>query len=110
MRAAPDADGGVVVTVADTGIGMNLAEIDVALEPFRQVDNAMSRRYEGTGLGLPLAKQLTELHGGTLEIVSQPGVGTTVRMHLPRARVLGDPELTGTAHLLAAAAGRPERE
>ncbi|MBV8168352.1 MAG: two-component sensor histidine kinase, partial [Alphaproteobacteria bacterium] len=110
VRAAPDADGGVVVTVVDTGIGMNLAEIDVALEPFRQVDNAMSRRYEGTGLGLPLAKQLTELHGGTLEIVSQPGLGTTVRMHLPRTRVLGEPELTSTARLLAATAGRAERD
>jgi signal transduction histidine kinase len=105
VRAAPDADGGVVITVTDTGIGMSTAEIDVALEPFRQVDNPMSRRYEGTGLGLPLAKQLTELHGGVLEILSHPGVGTTVRVHLPRSRVLNQPDLMTNARLLAQAAG-----
>jgi signal transduction histidine kinase/HAMP domain-containing protein len=73
----------VVVQIADTGIGMSAADIEVALTPFGQVDNRLERKYEGTGLGLPLAKSLIELHGGKLEIESAPGVGTTVRIHFP---------------------------
>ena len=64
-------------------IGMTAAEIQTALVPFRQVDNSHSRKYQGTGLGLPLAKGLIELHGGTLDITSAPGVGTTMRVLLP---------------------------
>ncbi len=97
VRAAPDADLGVTITIADTGIGMTAQEIEVALEPFRQVDNAMSRRYEGSGLGLPLAKQLTELHDGTLEITSEPNAGTTARVRLPRRRVLRQIDLVNQA-------------
>jgi signal transduction histidine kinase len=96
-RAAPDAEGGVTVTFADSGIGMTPQDIQVALQPFRQVDNAMSRRYEGTGLGLPLAKQLTELHGGVLEITSEPEVGTTARVRLPASRVLRQVDLATEA-------------
>jgi len=96
-RASPGADDGVTITIADTGIGMTAQEIVIALEPFRQVDNAMSRRYEGSGLGLPLAKQLTELHGGTLELTSEPGVGTTVRVRLPHRRVLRQADLVTEA-------------
>ena len=111
-RAAPDAEGGVTVTIADTGIGMSAADIEVALEPFRQVDNAMSRRYEGTGLGLPLAKQLTELHGGALDIESEPGVGTTARVRLPARRVLRQIDLVAEAQSarLRATSGRLDRE
>ena len=112
-RAAPDAEGGVTITIADTGIGMSPQEIVVALEPFRQVDNAMSRRYEGSGLGLPLAKQLTELHGGQLELISEPGTGTTARVRLPHSRVLRQSDLVAEAkdaRLLAATVGRVERE
>src|SRR5258706_5664909 len=107
-RAAPDADGGVAITIADTGIGMTAQEIVVALEPFRQVDNAMTRRYEGSGLGLPLAKQLVELHGGQLELTSAPGAGTTTRVRLPQRRVLRQVDLvTGAqeARVLAKAGG-----
>ena len=81
-------DGGVVLAVADTGIGMRPEEIGLALEPFRQVGNAFSRRQEGTGLGLPLAKTLTEMHGGALVIRSEPGRGTLVEIVLPPHRVL----------------------
>jgi signal transduction histidine kinase len=77
-------DDGIVVEVADTGIGMAADEIPIALTPFAQIDNRLERRYEGTGLGLPLARTLTELHGGHLEIESEPGEGTVVRVHLPR--------------------------
>jgi signal transduction histidine kinase len=110
-RAAPDAERGVTITIADTGIGMSAQEIVVALEPFRQVDNAMSRRYEGSGLGLPLAKQLTELHSGTLELTSEPGAGTTARVRLPYRRVLRQVDLISEAKdaraLSAAAAPSP---
>ncbi len=78
----------LLLSVADTGIGMAAQDIPVALAPFRQVEDALNRRFEGTGLGLPLAKTLTELHGGTLEIESAPGRGTTVRITLPAARLL----------------------
>jgi signal transduction histidine kinase len=57
------------------------------MAPFGQVDSRLSRKYEGTGLGLPLAKSLTELHGGRFELVSQPEVGTTVAVYLPASRV-----------------------
>jgi two-component system cell cycle sensor histidine kinase PleC len=77
-----------VVTVTDTGIGMKPEDIAIAFEPFRQVDEVLSRRYEGTGLGLPLARALAELHGGRLEIESTPGLGTTVRLWLPRERLI----------------------
>jgi len=75
----------IVVAVSDTGIGMCEEDIPRALEPFRQIDNAMSRQYEGVGLGLPLAKSLTELQGGRLEMKSRLGSGTTVTLYFPRA-------------------------
>jgi signal transduction histidine kinase len=87
LFAAADTSG-IVIAIRDTGIGMKAADIPIALEPFRQVDGALSRRYEGTGLGLPLAKRLAELHGGRLEIESAPNRGTTVRVHLPAERVI----------------------
>jgi signal transduction histidine kinase len=85
--AAFESDAGLVVSVVDTGIGMAPEDIPTALERFGQVDSRLSRAYEGTGLGLPLAKQLIELHGGTLEVESAPGRGTTVTVLVPRARV-----------------------
>jgi signal transduction histidine kinase len=76
-----------VITVADTGIGMRAEDIAIALEPFRQVsngtDDAWTRRFNGTGLGLPLAKTLVELHGGSLAIASAPQRGTTIAIRLP---------------------------
>jgi two-component system cell cycle sensor histidine kinase PleC len=82
------ADGGVEIVIADTGIGMRPEEIPAALEPFRQLDNAFTRRHEGTGLGLALASQLTTLHGGTLRIESVPAAGTTVTLWLPAQRTV----------------------
>jgi signal transduction histidine kinase len=81
------ADGGLSVTIRDTGIGMSDEEINDALELFRQVDNSLSRRFEGTGLGLPLAVQLTELHGGTVTVESTPGTGTVVVVRFPASRI-----------------------
>lgn len=78
----------LAIQVSDTGIGMDARQIPKALERFGQVDSRLSRKYEGAGLGLPLAKQLTELHGGRLELVSAPGAGTTATVILP-ASTLG---------------------
>jgi signal transduction histidine kinase/HAMP domain-containing protein len=70
--------------VADTGIGMSPQDVQVALTAFGQVDNRLERKYEGTGLGLPLAKSLVELHGGSLHIESAVGQGTKVTVRLAR--------------------------
>ena len=72
----------------DTGPGMTPHELKTALEPFGQVDAGHTRRYEGTGLGLPLAQRLTELHGGLLTVDSIKGVGTTVTVILPPERTV----------------------
>jgi signal transduction histidine kinase len=80
--------GGCGIAVEDTGRGMSGEEIEIALQPFRQVANAYAREHEGTGLGLPLAKALVALHGGTLEVTSRPGSGTTVTATLPPSRLV----------------------
>jgi signal transduction histidine kinase len=82
-------DAGLSVSVADTGIGMAAADIPRALTAFGQIDSALNRKYDGTGLGLPLVKALTELHGGLLDLESEIGVGTTVTVRLPRERIVG---------------------
>jgi two-component system cell cycle sensor histidine kinase PleC len=84
LRVQGHADGGVSFHVHDTGIGMTSADIKIALTPFGQVDAKLARKYEGVGLGLPLSKKLIELHGGTFDIESVPGQGTTVTVYLPR--------------------------
>jgi two-component system, cell cycle sensor histidine kinase PleC len=88
LSVAVSESGELVFSVVDTGIGMTEAEVAIALEPFGQVDSALSRSFEGTGLGLPLACRLTELHGGRLELTSVKGKGTTARVILPAERVL----------------------
>jgi signal transduction histidine kinase len=76
--------------VRDTGIGIAPEDIPRALERFSQVDGRLSRKYDGAGLGLPMAKQFMELHGGTLELASTPGAGTQVLIAFPPSR-LGAP-------------------
>jgi signal transduction histidine kinase len=78
---------GVDLIVADTGIGMTPAEAALAMQPFRQIDNSLARKYQGTGLGLPLAKSLVELHGGYMTMETASGVGTTITVHLPAWRL-----------------------
>jgi two-component system cell cycle sensor histidine kinase PleC len=78
-------NGGVMILVRDTGIGMTLDEIAIALEPFGQVDRVRSRWREGAGLGLTIARSLVELHGGELMITSVKGKGTDVTVKLPPA-------------------------
>jgi signal transduction histidine kinase/HAMP domain-containing protein len=74
----------IAVTVGDTGIGMDPEDVEVAFQPFAQVDNRLERRYEGTGLGLPLTRALVDLHGGAIAIDSARGHGTRITVSLPR--------------------------
>ena len=82
-----DGAGALLIEVADTGIGIAPEDIPKALAPFRQIDGDLNRRFDGTGLGLPLAKSLAELHGGGLDLKSELGVGTTVTVRFPGERI-----------------------
>ena len=90
VKAWARADSGYVIQIADTGIGIAADDIPKALARFGQVDSPMARKYEGTGLGLPLAKSLVELHGGCLDLQSEVGVGTTVTIRFPGTRLAGE--------------------
>ena len=82
----------VILSIADTGIGMSEDDLLLALEPFRQVNNYMTKSQPGTGLGLPLAKRFVEAHGGRLELHSASGRGTTVMIVLPVEPVMAELE------------------
>lgn len=82
-----DKAGNLAMSVEDTGIGMRHSEIERALEPFVRLESSLTRRYEGTGLGLSLVRALTELHQGWIRITSEPGKGTKVTVILPKSRV-----------------------
>jgi len=86
--AVAEQDGCIVITVRDTGIGIADSDIPKAFEAFRQIDNRLSRKYEGTGLGLPLASAMVRQHNGELSLTSKVGVGTTVTISLPQQRVV----------------------
>lgn len=88
IRARRGDGGGLELSVMDAGIGMAAEDLPKALTPFVQVDQSMSRRYEGMGLGLSISKRLVEAHGGTLRIDSAPGQGTTVTVDLPPGRII----------------------
>ena len=88
VSAEVDENGCLDIIVRDTGIGMDEDELITAMEPFGQTDGSLNRKYEGTGLGLPLTKRLVEAHGGILDIQSQPRMGTTVTVRLPAHRVV----------------------
>jgi PAS domain S-box-containing protein len=83
-------DSGFVFQITDTGVGIAAQDIGTALSRFGQVDSPMTRSHEGTGLGLPLAKALAELHGGTFDLQSELGVGTTVMIRFPAVRIMHD--------------------
>jgi len=78
----------VEIAVADTGIGVKPGDIAKIFEPFGQIDSPLARRHIGTGLGLPLARSLIEMHGGDLSFRSVEGSGTTVTVSLPRQRLV----------------------
>jgi PAS domain S-box-containing protein len=83
-RGTPD--GGLTFTVKDTGIGIARADFEKIFQPFGQVESSLTRKFEGTGLGLPLTKGLVELHRGSIELESEVARGTTVRITLPKNR------------------------
>ncbi len=85
-------DGGVVLAVADSGIGMTSLEREQAMKPYGQVRSEIATHSTGTGLGLPLSRSLAELHGGRLDLESEKGQGTTVKVWLPHIEALMMPE------------------
>ena len=88
LEASVSPDGYFVFQVRDTGIGMSEDDIPAAFAKFRQIDSALNREFDGTGLGLPLARGLVELHGGTIGIESKLGHGTAVTIRLPESRIV----------------------
>jgi signal transduction histidine kinase len=88
VQAALIEGGAMRIAVIDDGIGMTAEEVELAMQPFRQVNSNLARRSEGTGLGLPLTKAFVDLHGGRLIVESTPGDGTTASIVFPRERVL----------------------
>ena len=95
IRVAVDAsDGSARIVVRDTGVGIPLAELPHIFDRFHQADASPTRRHEGSGIGLALAKELSELHHGTLTVQSEEGFGSTFTLTLPLGRShLKDEEL-----------------
>jgi signal transduction histidine kinase len=87
LSGAPEPDGGYCLKVRDDGVGMSEGEVANALIPFGQNRVRTAVRQEGTGLGLPLAKAMMELHGGSLTLESRPNRGTCVSLRFPPERV-----------------------
>jgi signal transduction histidine kinase len=88
MTVRRQANGDIAFVVRDTGIGMTPTDIPSIMMPFQQIDDRLDRRYEGTGLGVPLALAMAKLHGGSLTYDSERGRGTTATLTLPAARLL----------------------
>ena len=88
LSARINNDGGMMMSVKDTGIGMDDKGLQTAMREFGQVDGGLNRKEEGTGLGLPLTNSLVDLHGGTFSIKSEKDEGTTVTVILPPDRVV----------------------
>lgn len=79
--------GKLVIKVTDNGVGMEPQEIPIALEPFRQVEHYLTRQHDGTGLGLPIAKAFSDLHGAKFQMISEQGKGTEVSLEFPKERL-----------------------
>jgi len=88
IGASVNSSGALVVSISDTGMGISSDQIENVMSEFGQVDNAVAREKEGTGLGLPLTRGLMQVHGGTLELASTLGKGTTVKAIFPKERVV----------------------
>ncbi len=81
-------ENGYVISVIDTGIGISEEDIEMVMEPFRQVENHLNRKSQGTGLGIPLVCRLAALHDGSFTLCSTPGKGTTASLHFNAERIL----------------------
>jgi two-component system cell cycle sensor histidine kinase PleC len=103
ISAGRTPDGGLEIAVADTGIGIGAEDLRRVVQPYVQIENVLTRTRSGLGLGLPLAKQLVELHGGQFRLASTLGAGTTVTVCFPASRC--EPS---TVDLLSSVAQPPE--
>jgi two-component system cell cycle sensor histidine kinase PleC len=90
LRAMRDLAGSPVIEVEDRGIGIKPEDLERVFEPFVQVENHLNRKNDGTGLGLPLSRQIMTLHGGSLRLESHPGQGTIAIMMLPETALVRD--------------------
>ncbi len=88
LSAIVDKEGQMIISVIDNGIGIAEKDIAVALAPFGQIESALSRKHQGTGLGLPLTRALVELHGGSFDLKSELGSGTTISLIFPASKVV----------------------
>jgi two-component system cell cycle sensor histidine kinase PleC len=93
LTAGTMPDGGILIAVSDTGLGMRAEDIPRAVLPFVRLANPLTQASEGTGLGLPLSIRLAELHGGTLTIASEIGVGTVCSVRFPAVRSVAVAEI-----------------
>jgi signal transduction histidine kinase len=87
IGSSVDGRGDLMISIKDTGIGIPPAHLQRVLSPFEQVADHLTKENEGTGLGLPIARALIELHGGNLTLSSDLGIGTTVALRLPHERI-----------------------
>ena len=100
LEAQVQHEGFCTISVADTGPGMDTAEIETALSPFGQVEAGFAKSHEGTGLGLPIALALSRLHGGDMIVQSAKGAGTRVSFFIPLAMAAAPaPASTMVTHL-----------
>mgnify|MGYP003694310439 CR=1 FL=1 len=100
-------DDSLAIAVTDSGIGIRQEDMAVVMAPFGQVDTGLNRKFEGTGLGLPLTKAFVEMHGGRLTLASELGKGTTATVMLPRNAFNGRPRRD--EEISRAASGTPGR-
>jgi signal transduction histidine kinase len=91
VQTSPSPNGDLIVTIADTGCGIPAEYLERVLEPFGQVEDHLTRENEGVGLGLPLARAMTNMHGGELSLTSEVGVGTVVEIKIPATRLHATP-------------------
>ena len=87
LAVSVDENGALRFSVRDNGNGISEEDLPKVMEPFAQVESTLSRRYRGTGLGLPLVKTMCELHGGTVALDSELGTGTTATVRFPPERI-----------------------
>ena len=88
VRVKSRDDNGIAIVVNDTGCGFELDETNTALMPFRRIENPITKKTPGTGLGLPIVQALMTLHNGRLDIKSEIHVGTTITLEFPAERIL----------------------
>ena len=93
LEAEVEHDGALRVAVADTGIGIAPEDQAKVMAPFIQVESAQSRKYEGTGLGLPISQAMANLHGGEVSLSSELGAGTTITLRFPASRTERAPDV-----------------